>query len=308
MPSSIALRERLSREQLFFFEILGRSHEQPGYHLQTAAKEDDIEYQRIRLIYVLCKRLPRWLSLFPEIAKLLIERLNNKERLEHRLEENTEALLSRNHKEYKMLLFCLISFFRYNHKFHGMLFDTLTQYREQCPIDFSDLKVFISEEIPACYKPPELRDLIKAFTKKMDAHANSYERQYYYMELVMTPILHKLSVTERFREVFTDKENARLLGYFFHPNESWREKEKKIKLPIGSEFYMIELIKIASLVVKHSDNLHDLRDDLMKFYWKVLKHENLLVKQWGYFAISEFVMKTKVPKDKVVEIYEGLLS
>ena len=142
----------------------------------------------------------------------------------------------------------------------------------------------------------------------MDAHANAFERQYYFMELVMTPILHRLSVKERFRQVFTDKENARLLGYFFHPNESWREKEKQIKLPIGSEFYMIELIKIASLVVKHSENLHELRDDLMKFYWKVLKHENMLVKQWGYFAISEFVMKTKVPKDKVVEIYEGLLS
>ena len=258
----------------------------------------ELHYQGLRLVRLLAKLDPNWLSRQKIMVDCLRKLWRSSSRLQRLISE--EQMIQKHQLESKLLVKCLIIYCRVKPDDVQTLFDLLTVFVHRSLIDYSFLKAFYRDEVARTYSPSYKRSIVRLFLRMLHDSATTEELKVKALQLIVLPML---AIT--FEDASVDNSeiiDAEIIGSIMGDVLGGSQ------FPVYSESLRIELLQLATLLIEHmGDALLDHRKELIKFAWNHLKSEDTTSKQWAYVNVCRFIAVYETPPKIILQVYVALL-
>ena len=221
-----------------------------------------------------------------------------------------DELILRHHQETFLMIQGLVGYCRSYQEDVQVLFDTLSVFMTQSPVDFTFLKDFYREEVAVTWKLRNKRKLLVFFLRTLVDQHVAMELKVAALRLVITPMLIS-TFTEENKRVKPLAPQAKsefeascvidpeMLGLFMRSALDTANRQTRNY----SEALRVELLKLTTILIEYlGQELVEHRKDLIKFAWNHLKSDDSLSKQWAYVNVCRFVATYETPPKIILQV------
>jgi hypothetical protein len=225
-----------------------------------------------------------------------------------------DELILRCHKETFLMIQGMIGYCRSYQEDVHVLFDMLSVFMMQSPVDFTFLKDFYREEVAVIWEPRNKQKLMLLFLRALVDYHVAMDLKVVALRLVVTPMLittftgaRKLDTPQTIMEAGLESTrvvDSDMLALFMRSALDTANRQTRHY----SEALRVELLKLTTVLIEHlGQELVEHRKDLIKFAWNHLKSDDSLSKQWAYVNVCRFVATYETPPKIILQVYVALL-
>ena len=264
-------------------------------------------YNGLKLIVVLAKRMPDWLSSQPDLVKALWQRWNSDAR-QARL-KSEEALALPELLESKQLVKCFLNVAAHDRTRVAYLFDILTIFSARSRVDYTFVEEFYKEEVAVKWSPEERHAVIVHFLDCFKERSLEVPELVNALKLIVLPVLeHTLKdvavnadkMEEATKVITEDVVHTIVMDVL--------ETADDESSPAHADPLRIQLLRMGTLLIRNlPDELVRHRKELIKFGWNHLKSEDVGSKQWAFVNVCHFLEAYQAPEKIVLQVFVALL-
>ena len=221
-----------------------------------------------------------------------------------------DELILRCHKETFLMIQGMIGYCRSYQEDVHVLFDMLSVFMMQSPVDFTFLKDFYREEVAVIWEPRNKQKLMLLFLRALVDYHVAMDLKVVALRLVVTPMLittftgaRKLDTPQTIMEAGLESTrvvDSDMLALFMRSALDTANRQTRHY----SEALRVELLKLTTVLIEHlGQELVEHRKDLIKFAWNHLKSDDSLSKQWAYVNVCRFVATYETPPKIILQVY-----
>ncbi|ORX76848.1 FAT-domain-containing protein [Anaeromyces robustus] len=266
---------------------------------------DELHYQGILIVNVLCKSHTDWLVQNNSIIEKVLEvwespyitsNINKEEVLSYsRLQENIYILEI-------LINYCVNKSLDNSDYYIKIIFSMIRAFCYSSIIDYDLLKQFLWEDVALKYTDQQKKIILNKF---LDLFSDSNTSQ------IMKIQTFKYLINPMLYVSFTKCDNSNIID---------EEIIEKIHLKLWDPFLLeqsvmklddslkIELLQFTTLLVQYVPQIIcNYRKDIIKLEWNLIKVDDLTCKQTAYVALARFIEAFDTPGKIVVQIFAALL-
>eukprot|EP01133_Synstelium_polycarpum_P011916 gene11916-13884_t len=277
----------------------------PTVWLDATATKPEFQHLGLCIARAVVKSHPAWLSERPAVLERLLEiwRSPDRRAMLNGSNEITSPLLL---KETRILVKCFLSACRHTLS-TDLLMHMLYTFTIRAAMDFSFLKDFYQTELVERSTIEQKRQILVAFLEYFRAPSTTPDMKMHAIQNIVTPLLNSY---------FTHLETIRAAPPPAVPTAtidseifvSLARQALESEIP-HEEMLLIELLQLETILVKNMSNeLIDLRKDLIKFAWNHFKNEDFTCRQSAYVLACRFIEAYETPAKIVLQVYVQLLK
>ena len=264
-------------------------------------------YNGLKLIAVLAKRMPDWLSSQPELVKALWARWGSDARAA-RL-KNEEMLALPELLESKRLVKCFLNVAAHDRTQVGYLFDILTIFSARSRVDYTFVEEFYKEEVAKKWTPEERHAVIVHFLDCFKERSMEVPELVNALKLIVLPVLeHTLKDVATDADKMEEAKKVVTEDVVHTVVMDLLETADDESSPAHADPLRIQLLRMGTLLIRNlPDELVRHRKELIKFGWNHLKSEDVGSKQWAFVNVCHFLEAYQAPEKIVLQVFVALL-
>ena len=264
-------------------------------------------YNGLKLIAVLAKRMPDWLSSQPELVKALWARWGSDARAA-RL-KNEEMLALPELLESKRLVKCFLNVAAHDRTQVGYLFDILTIFSARSRVDYTFVEEFYKEEVAKKWTPEEQHAVIVHFLDCFKERSMEVPELVNALKLIVLPVLeHTLKDVATDADKMEEAKKVVTEDVVHTVVMDLLETADDESSPAHADPLRIQLLRMGTLLIRNlPDELVRHRKELIKFGWNHLKSEDVGSKQWAFVNVCHFLEAYQAPEKIVLQVFVALL-
>ena len=268
---------------------------------------DLASYNGVKLVSVLAKHDPDWLSAQPELVDALWARWKSDaraERLKHEEQLALPELL-----ETKRLVKCFVNVATKDRGKLGYLFDVLSVFDTRTCVDFTFLVDVYKKTVAEGFTPAERHAVLAHFLEAFKNKSAPPSELTHALRLIVIPTLEATLADaardpkkmEEARLVLTEDTVASVVNDLL---ETADDEDSETH----TEAMRVQLLRMGTLLIRHvPDALVRHRKELIKFGWNHLKSEDGGAKQFAFVNVCHFLEAYQAPEKIVLQVFVALL-
>jgi transformation/transcription domain-associated protein len=309
-----ALRDDTSKLLRVIFDAKVKPDELDEVAMQGVERNEDeklVYYNGLKLLSVIVKMSPGWLSDETDVYAALEDRWDSEERakrVESEDEYSLQAIM-----ESKYIVKCFLSIVKHDRSQVEILFKIIPVLCKRSCVDYTFVREFIKKEVIDDYTPSERNAVLREFLDKFAAHFDDNdsdpEELVCALEVVVIPMLSKVlkgcqDSTEALKAAQTTVDDKLVSRLVLDVLEA---ADDDAKSHVYSEALRTQLLQLSTLLIRNMpEDLVKHRKELIKFGWNHLKREDSS-KQWAFVNISYFLEAYQAPEKIILQVFVALL-
>ncbi|KAL6601053.1 hypothetical protein U3516DRAFT_602921 [Neocallimastix sp. 'constans'] len=275
------------------------------FDVKDQSNSEDLHYQGILIVNILCKNHPDWLiqnnTIIEEVLKVwespyITLNITKEEDLSYNnLQENIYILEI-------LINYCINKSSDNSDYYVKIIFSMIRAFCFSSIVDYDLLKQFLWEDVALKYTNQQKKLILNKFLDLFDDTVTPQILKIQIFKYLINPMLY-IS--------FTQLENSNIID---------DEIIEKIHLKLWDPFLLeqsvmklddslkIELLQFTTLLVQYvPQTICNYRKDIIKLEWNLIKVDDITCKQTAYVALARFIEAFETPGKIVFQIFAALL-